>query len=48
MDEVVDVTSVTLPNGKNAVLERCLEQVTWDLDLPSGFDDPWASWSVTV
>jgi hypothetical protein len=46
--EVVDVLTVILDSSSDLVLERCLAQAVWDLDLPDAFDMPWHAWSISV
>jgi hypothetical protein len=45
--EVVDVPSVSVV-GTDAPRSQCLEEATWNLDLPSDFNQPWVRWTVRL
>lgn len=44
-DEIADVTKVSL-SAPDALLEACLTEAVWALDLPAGFADDWDGFTV--
>lgn len=47
LHEIVDVSLGALPE-QTAPLRACIEQATWDLLLPTRFEEPWAQWKVVL
>jgi hypothetical protein len=46
--EIVDVTSVEIGQGPDAVLTQCLTDAVWDIELPSDFRRAFQTFFVTV
>lgn len=46
--EVVDVRLAALSGAKDPLIERCLEDAAWALDLPASFEAHWAVYDVIL